>query len=408
MEFFQLQGMQSLLYAEVMTINTEMLSALGPLSGIRVVEIGQLIAGPFAARVLADFGANVIKIEAPKTGDPLRYWRAMHGDTSIWWEVQSRNKKSVVLDLKSEQGQEVLKRLLSDTDVLIENFKPGTLESWGLDYESLASVNPKLIMLRVSGYGQTGPYSHRPGFGVVGEAMGGLRYLTGEPGRKPVRVGFSIGDTLAALHGIIGILLALQERHSSGKGQEIDVSLYESVFNCTESMVTEHALTGEIREPAGSALPGIVPSDAYKTNDGLVLIAGNGDGIFKRLMYCIGRSDLAADPSLAGNQGRINRADEINSAIEQWSCNRSVSEVLKALDESNVPGGRIYTAEDIYQDPHYKARGMFVKTKTKAGCEYVQPGVVPKLSRTPGQIRMAAPRLGEHTSEVIGEFGLES
>jgi formyl-CoA transferase len=399
--------MYSLLYPDFMKSSNDKVLAPSPLSGIRVVEIGQLIAGPFAARVLADFGANVIKIEAPKTGDPLRYWRAMHGDTSIWWEVQSRNKKSVVLDLKSEQGQGVLKRMLSEADVLIENFKPGTLERWGLDYQSLASVNPKLIMLRVSGYGQTGPYAHRPGFGVVGEAMGGLRYLTGEPRRKPVRVGFSIGDTLAGLHGVIGVLLALQERHRSGQGQEIDVSLYESVFNCTESMLTEHALTGEIREPAGSSLPGIVPSDAYKTNNGLVVIAGNGDGIFKRLMYCIGRADLAEDPSLAGNQGRIRRVDEIDSAIEQWSCQRSVNEVLQALEESNVPAGRIYTAEDIYHDPHYQARGMFVKTKTKTGCEYVQPGIVPKLGRTPGQIRMAAPRLGEHTNEVVREFGRE-
>jgi len=390
-----------------MEASNEKVNTTSPLNGIRVVEIGQLIAGPFAARVLADFGADVIKIEAPQTGDALRSWRTMDGDTSIWWEVQSRNKKSVALDLKSEQGQTALKNLVADADVLIENFKPGTLERWGLGYEALSNINPRLIMLRVSGYGQTGPYADRPGFGVIGEAMGGLRYLTGEPGRKPVRVGFSLGDTLAALHGVIGILLALQERHQSGKGQEIDVSLYESVFNCTESMLTEYALTGELREPAGSALPGIVPSDAYQASDGLVLIAGNGNGIFKRLMRCIGRLDLAQDPELEDNQGRIRRVDEINAAIEQWSRELSVDQVLQSLQACSVPAGRIYTARDIYLDPHYQARKMFVKTTTKAGHEYVQPGIVPKLGRTPGQIRTAAPRLGEHTTEVLQEIGLK-
>lgn len=386
--------------------NESVAARAGALTGIRVVEVGQLIAGPFAARVLGDFGANVIKIEAPDSGDPIRQWRAMHGDTSIWWEVQSRNKRSVVLDLKSPEGQDALRKLVSTADVLIENFKPGTLERWNLGYESLAKDNPKLVMLRVSGYGQTGPYANQPGFGVIGEAMGGLRYLTGEPGRKPVRVGFSIGDTLAALHGVIGVLLALQERNRSGHGQEIDVSLFESVFNCTESMIAEFALAGIVREPAGSELPGIVPSDAYTTTDGLVLIAGNGDGIFKRLMACVGRQDLADDPTLADNQGRIARASEVNQAIDHWTQGFSTEEVLRRLEKSQVPAGKIYSVRDIYADPHYRARDMFIKMLTKEGTEFVQPGIVPKLSRTPGKIGTPAPRLGEHTHEVLQEIGI--
>jgi len=277
-------------------------SSNGPLAGLKVLEMGQLIAGPFAAKTLADFGAEVVKIEPPGSGDPLRQWRLMHQGTSVWWQVQSRNKKSVTLDLRQPEASDIVHRLADEADVLIENFKPGVMEAWGLGYEALSRTNPRLIMLRISGYGQTGPYKDRPGFGVVAEAMGGLRYLTAEPGRVPVRVGVSIGDTLASLHGVIGILMALQHRHASvtpeaprGRGQVVDVALYEAVFNCMESLLPEYSAFGAVREPAGSALPGIAPSNAYPCADGWVLVAGNGDSIFTRLMTAIGSTDLAVD-----------------------------------------------------------------------------------------------------------------
>lgn len=386
---------------------TKQASPSAPLSGLKVIELGQLIAGPFAGKTLGDFGATVIKIESPGSGDPLRNWRIMNGESSIWWEVQSRNKKSVVLDLKSEEGQETLRVLVQDADVLIENFRPGMMETWGLGYTELSKINPRLIMLRVSGFGQSGPYKNLPGFGVVGEAMGGLRYLTAEPGRVPVRVGVSIGDTLAALHGVIGILLALQERNQSGLGQEIDVALYESVFNCMESLIPEYGLTGKSREPAGSSLPGIAPSNAYPSQDGWVLVAGNGDSIFKRLMTLIGREDLANDPELADNQGRVKRVDEIDAAIAQWTQQRSSAEVVGQLNKASVPGGLIYAAADIAKDPHYAARDMLLKIKDHQGSEVLQPGIVPKLSRTPGSVRQSAPRLGEHTEEVLAAHGLK-
>ncbi len=378
----------------------------GPLSGLKVIELGQLIAGPFAGKTLGDFGATVIKVEPPGAGDPLRNWRIMNGESSIWWEVQSRNKKSVVLDLKSEEGQEALRLLVAQADVLIENFRPGMMESWGLGYAELSKINPKIIMLRVSGFGQSGPYKNLPGFGVVGEAMGGLRYLTAEPGRVPVRVGVSIGDTLAALHGVIGILMALHERNQSGLGQEIDVALYESVFNCMESLIPEYGLTGKSREPAGSSLPGIAPSNAYPSNDGWVLVAGNGDSIFKRLMTLIGREDLANDPDLADNQGRVKRVEEIDLAIAQWTRQRSSAEVVEQLNKASVPGGLIYTAADIAKDRHYVARDMLLTVKDHKGADVLQPGIVPKLSRTPGNVRHAAPRLGEHTEEVLVQYGI--
>src|SRR5882762_9984794 len=323
--------------------------ATGPLAGLRVVELGQLIAGPFAAKTLADFGADVVKIEPPQGGDPLRQWRLLHEDTSVWWQVQSRNKKSVALDLRQPEARDIVRRLIDECDVLIENFKPGVMEGWGLSYEELSRTNPGLIMLRISGYGQTGPYKDRPGFGVVAEAMGGLRHLTAEPGRVPVRVGVSIGDTLASLHGVIGILMALQHRHASvsaeapkGLGQVIDVALYEAVFNCMESLLPEYSAFGAVREPAGSALPGIAPSNAYACADGCVLVAGNGDSIFKRLMNTIGRDDLASDPQLAGNAGRVARVEEIDAAIGGWTATCTVAVVLKALNAAAVPAGRIY------------------------------------------------------------------
>ena len=379
----------------------------GPLAGLKVVELGQLIAGPFAAKTLADFGADIIKIEPPGAGDPLRQWRLIKDGTSVWWQVQSRNKRSVALDLRDPQAQDIVRRLAADADVLIENFRPGAMEGWGLGPEALLRLNPRLIMLRVSGYGQTGPYRDKPGFGVVAEAMGGLRHLTAEPGRVPVRVGVSLGDTLASLHGVIGILMALHERQRSGQGQVIDVALFEAVFNCMESLLPEYSAFGAVREPAGSALPGIAPSNAYRCADGgYALIAGNGDSIFKRLMTAIGRDDLGGDPALADNSGRVARVAEIDAAIGAWAEQRNVTEVLAALDAAAVPAGRIYSVADIAADPHYQARGMIETVRMPDGSALSVPGIVPKLSRTPGSHRRNAPALGQDTDAVLGEIGL--
>lgn len=381
----------------------------GALQGLRVVEMGQLIAGPFAAKTLGDFGADVIKIEPPGAGDPLRNWRMLQDGTSVWWQVQSRNKKSIALDLRNPQGQAIARQLIAQADVLIENFRPGTLEGWGMDYESLSRDNPGLVMLRISGYGQTGPYRDLPGFGAIGEAMGGLRHLTGEAGRVPVRCGISIGDTLAALHGTIGVLMAIYHRKvNGGKGQVIDVALNEAVFNVMESLVPEYSAFGAIREPAGSALPGIAPSNAYRCADGVVLIAGNGDSIFKRLMQVIERDDLGNDPALTNNAGRVARVTEIDQAIETWTQTRSVTDVLLALGEAKVPAGRVYTAQDIVQDPHYRARDMILKQTTRQGHDIEVPGIVPKLMGTPGQVRSAAPNLGDDTDAVLTELGLST
>ena len=371
------------------------------LAGLKVLELGQLIAGPFAAKTLADFGADVIKVEPPAGGDPLRGWRLLRNGTSVWWEVQSRNKRSVCLDLRSAQGQEVVRALAAEADVLIENFKPGTLEAWGLGWDELHALNPRLIMLRISGYGQTGPYRDKPGFGVVAEAMGGLRHLSGEPDRPPVRVGVSIGDTLAALHGVIGVLTALHERHRSGQGQVIDVALYEAVFNCMESLLPEYSAFGTVRQAAGSALPGIAPSNAYRCVDGFALIAGNGDSIFKRLMQAIGRPDLATDATLATNAGRVARASEIDRAIGDWTAGHTVAAVLSVLDAAQVPAGRIYTVADIAADPHYQAREMLQEQQLADGSTLTLPGIVPKLSRTPGRHHRPAPSLGQDTHEVL-------
>ncbi|MEO6018518.1 MAG: CaiB/BaiF CoA-transferase family protein [Polaromonas sp.] len=381
----------------------------GPLAGLKVLELGQLIAGPFAAKTLADFGADIIKIETPGTGDPLRKWRLLKDGTSVWWQVQSRNKRSVALDLKSPEAQAIVRQLALDADVLIENFRPGAMEGWGLGPDELLALNPRLIMLRISGYGQTGPYRDKPGFGVVAEAMSGLRHLTAEPGRVPVRVGVSIGDTLAALHGVIGILLAMQERQRSGKGQVIDVALYEAVFNCMESLLPEYSAFGAVRGAAGSALPGIAPSNAYLCKDGgYALVAGNGDSIFKRLMATIGRNDLGSDPALADNAGRVARVAEIDAAIGQWTLRLTVAEVLAALDKVSVPAGRIYTVADIAADPHYQARGMLDEVQMDDGSVLAVPGIVPKLSRTPGGHRRNAPDIGQDTDAVLREIGLSA
>jgi formyl-CoA transferase len=377
------------------------------LQGIKVLELGQLIAGPFAGKTLAEFGADVIKIEPPGVGDPLRKWRMLRDGTSVWWEVQSRNKRSVCADLREAEGQELVRRLAREADVLIENFKPGTLEGWGLGWEALHALNPRLVMLRISGYGQTGPYRDRPGFGVIGEAMGGLRHLTGEPGRVPVRVGVSLGDTLAALHGVIGVMMALYHRAANGgEGQFIDVALYESVFNCMESLLPEYDAFGAVRERAGSALPGIAPSNAYQCVDGsYILIGGNGDSIFKRLMQVIGRPELAADPGLEHNDGRVKRSEELDAAIAAWTLGRKPDEVLAALEAARVPAGRIYSIADIAADPHYLARDMVLQATGGDGRPLRVPGIVPKLSATPGGIETPAPRLGEHTEAAQASGG---
>ncbi len=380
---------------------------MGPLASLKVIEMGQLIAGPFAAKTLADFGADVIKIEPPKVGDALRKWRLLKEGTSIWWQVQSRNKRSLSLDLRQAEAQDIVRTLISEADILIENFRPGTLEGWGLDPEKLLELNPKLIVLRISGYGQTGPYRDKPGFGVVAEAMGGLRHLTAEPGRVPVRVGISIGDTLASLHGVIGILLALQERHSSGKGQVIDIALYEAVFNCMESLLPEYSAFGEVRQAAGSALPGIAPTNAYLCSDGgYVLVAGNGDSIFKRLMTMIGRDDLGNDPQLENNEGRVQRVTELDQAIGEWAKTVTTDKALELLDSVAVPAGRIYTVADIASDPHYKARENIQTIQMHDGSKVDVPGIIPKLSRTPGSIRSLAPDIGANTDEILRGIGL--
>ena len=382
-------------------------SAPGPLAGIKVVELGQLIAGPFAAKTLADFGADVVKIEPPGVGDPLRKWRLLKDGTSVWWQVQSRNKRSVALNLRDPQAQEIVRQLAAEADVLIENFRPGAMEAWGLGPEVLQVLNPRLIVLRISGYGQTGPWRDKPGFGVVAEAMGGLRYLTAEPGRVPVRVGVSIGDTLASLHGVIGILMALHERHRSGLGQVIDMALYEAVFNCMESLLPEHSAFGAVREPGGSALPGIAPTNAYACQDGgYALVAGNGDSIFKRLMQCIGRPDLASDAELASNAGRVKRVQELDAAIGAWTAGRTVDEALAALASAEVPSGKIYTVADIAADAHYAARGMLEQVTLDDGSALAVPGFVPKLSLTPGGHHRNAPALGQDTDAVLREVGL--
>ncbi|MDP4004549.1 CaiB/BaiF CoA-transferase family protein [Methylobacterium sp. NEAU K] len=382
----------------------------GPLSGIRVLELGQLIAAPFATKLMAEFGAEVIKVEAPEGGDPLRTWRKMHGDTSLWWYLQSRNKKSIAVNLKSPDGLDIVKRLAASADVVVENFRPGGLEKLGLGWDVLSALNPKLTMVRISGYGQTGPYRDRPGFGAIGEAMGGIRYTTGSPDSPPARVGVSIGDTLASLHGVIGALMSiLNVKVNGGGGQVVDVSLVESVFNVMESLVPEYDLLGEIRTRTGGALPGITPSNTYPTQDGgFVVIAGNSDPIFRRLMNAIGRPDLADDPRMRSNEGRSQHAAMLDGVIGDWSKARSVEEVLALLDAADVPAGRIYSVADIVADPHYQARDMILQAELPGGTPVKMPGIVPKLSGTPGAVHWQGPALGAHTDAVLSDLGLDA
>ncbi|MCU1783780.1 CoA transferase [Pseudomonas sp. 13B_2.1_Bac1] len=379
-----------------------------PLSGIKVIEIGTLIAAPFAARLLGEFGAEVIKIEAMGQGDPLRKWRKLHEGTSLWWYLQSRNKKSLALDLKSAEGLGLIKQLLGDADVLIENLRPGGLEKLGLGWDVLHALNPKLTLVRISGYGQTGPYRDRPGFGAIGEAMGGIRYTTGNPDSPPARVGVSLGDSLASLHGVIGALMSLlRVKTGQGDGQIVDVSLAESVFNLMESLVPEYDMLGHVRERSGGALPGIAPSNTYLTADGAyVVIAGNSDPIYKRLMTTIGRVDLAEAPEFAHNDGRAAKSGLLDAAITHWTSSLPIDQVLSALEAAEVPAGRIYSVADIVSDPHYQAREMLLDAELPGGVSVKMPGIVPKLSETPGGVNWQGPALGQHTDDILGSLGL--
>ena len=380
----------------------------GPLAGVRVIEMGSLIAGPYAGALFAQFGADVIKIEPPKIGDPLRKWRRMDGDTSLWWYSQSRNKKSLTLNLKDPDAQQVLKRLVSDADVLIENFRPGTLEKWNLGWEALASVNPKLVMLRVSGYGQSGPYASKPGFAAIAEAIGGLRYLIGYPDRAPVRTGVSIGDTLASLYGVIGSLIALRHAEATGEGQVVDVSLIESVLAVTESLIPEYGADGTIRERTGSSLPGIAPSNTYTTRDGRYLVlAANGDSIFNRLMHAIGRPDIADDPQFKHNDGRANASDELDNILETWSASVTLIEALDILEAAEVPASGINSVAEVFEDEQIKARGSIEQHALESGLNLCMPAAVPKLTKTPGGTRWLGPKLGEHNESILRSLGID-
>ncbi|MFD3302922.1 CaiB/BaiF CoA transferase family protein [Aquipseudomonas alcaligenes] len=378
-----------------------------PLAGLKVVELGTLIAGPFASRICAEFGAEVIKVESPDGGDPLRKWRKVYEGTSLWWFVQARNKRSITLNLKHEEGREVLKKLLAEADILIENFRPGVLEKLGLGWDVLHALNPKLVMVRLSGFGQSGPMKDQPGFGAVGESMGGLRYITGFEDRPPVRTGISIGDSIAALWGVIGALMALRHREvNGGQGQVVDVALYEAVFAMMESMVPEFDVFGFIRERTGNIMPGITPSSIHTCADGKhIQIGANGDAIFQRFMRAIDRSDLADDPTLADNAGRDARRDELYGVIDRWAASLPLSEVEAILVRAEVPASRIYSAEDMFADPQFLAREMFLSAQLPDGKPFRMPGIVPKLSDTPGGVEWTGPQLGEHNAEVLGELG---
>jgi formyl-CoA transferase len=382
-----------------------------PLHGLRVIELGTLIAGPFCARVLAEFGAEVIKIESPDGGDPLRKWRKLYQGTSLWWYVQARNKKSVTANLKHPEGVEIVRRLVREADVVVENFRPGVLEKLGLGWDQLSAINPALVMVRLSGFGQTGPMAAQPGFGAIGESMGGLRYVTGYPDRPPVKTGVSIGDSIAALWGAIGALMALRHRDESGgrgkgRGQVVDVALYEAVFAMMESLVPEFDVFGFVRERTGNIMPGITPSNSHTARDGRhVIIGGNGDAIFRRLMVAIGRADLAQDPALADNAGRDRRRDEIYAVLDAWVAERDADEVLARLAAADVPVSKIFSALEMFADPQYLARGMLEQAKLPDGKPFRIPGIVPKLSATPGGTDWLGPELGEHTNQVLEQLG---
>ena len=378
-----------------------------PMAGVRVLEFGTLIAGPFCARILAEFGAEVIKIESPRGGDPLRKWRKLHDGTSLWWYLQSRNKRSLTLDLKQPEGLAVALELASQADIVIENFRPGVMEKLGLGWQTLSERNPGLVMVRLSGFGQTGPQRDQPGFGAIGESMGGLRYITGYPDRPPVKTGISIGDSIAALWAALGAMMALRHREvGGGSGQVVDVALYEAVFAMMESLVPEFDMFGFVRERTGNVMPGITPSNTHTTRDGRhVIVGGNGDAIFRRLMRSIDRPDLADDATLADNAGRDARAGELYAAIDDWVGRHDLDAVLATLREAGVPAAQTYSVEDMVRDPQYLARGMIEQMCLPDGRQVAMPGIVPKLSATPGNTRWPGPALGEHTDEILRELG---
>lgn len=375
-----------------------------PLEGIRILELGTLLAGPFTGRLLGDFGAEVIKVEAPDKADPMRQWGQQKDGEGLWWPIQSRNKKSITLNLRAEQGQEVFRELVKHADVIIENFRPGTMEKWGLSYETLSSINPGIIMTRTSGYGQTGPYHKRAGFGSVGEAMGGIRHVTGFPDRAPSRIGISLGDTLAAMFATIGTLTALHERNHSGKGQVVDTAIYESVFSVMESTIPDYLLAGYVRERMGNILPGVAPSNIYLTKEGTYIVIGaNADGVFKRLCEAMGRPELSEDPKYKTHHARSDNMTELDQLIEEWTKTQESKEVLELLAEKGVPSGLIYTAKDIVEDPHYEAREMIIKAEHPTLGEFPMPGIVPKLSRTPGKVKhVGAETMGKYNEEIYG------
>lgn len=378
----------------------------GLLAGVKILELGQAIAGPFATEFLAWFGAEVIKAEPPGAGDPLRSWRVMHKGTSLWWYSMARNKKCITLNLRVREGQKIARELAKRVDVVVENFRPGTLEKWGLGYEELKRENPRLILARISGYGQTGPYAQKPGFALVAEAFGGLRYVTGEPERPPVRPNLSLGDSVAGLHAALGIVMALYHRDArGGHGQEIDVALYECVLNLMEGTISEYDKAGVIREREGMRLTGIVPSGTYACADGAyIVIGGNSDSIFRRLMAAIGREDLANDPRLAQNEGRSKHVDEIDDAISAWTRGHRANEAIAKLEAAEVPVGPIYTAADMVKDAQYRARGAFEEAEIESGERVKLPTMAPKMTETPGGLRWIGPALGAHNTEIYREW----
>lgn len=387
------------------------MSPTGPLSGYRVIELGQLLAGPFAGCMLGYFGAEVIKVEPPQGGDPIRGWREVQNGTSFWWRSIARNKKLVTIDLKTAPGVELVRRLIEQADVVIENFRPGVVEKWGLGPEDFKQSNPGLVYARISGYGQTGPYASKPGFASVCEGMSGFRYVNGQPGEAPVRPNLSIGDTISGIHAALGIVLALLEKQHSGSGQVVDVALYESMFNLMEAVIPEYDGAGIVREPSGSTVTGIVPTNTYRCGDGrYIVIGGNGDSIFQRLMTAAGYTQMASDPRLASNAGRVEHEAEIDAALAQW-CERNDSQVLlDILDQARVPAGPIYNVKDMIEDRHFNARGMF-ETVEIDGKPLKIPAIMPKLTRTPGSTRWPGGELGSHNNEVLmdmlGLSGLE-
>ena len=386
-------------------------TAQGPLKDLLVIEMGTLIAGPFAGQILGDFGARVIKIEDPKTGDPMRQWgRSLPQGLSPWWPVIGRNKQSVGLDLRTPEGREIAGGLIAKADILIENFRPGTMEKWGMGYEALSAINPGLIMARVSGFGQTGPYASRAGYGLIGEAMGGLRHVTGEPDRPPARAGISIGDRLTALHAVMGVTMALHHRANTGRGQMLDVALYESVLAVMENLVTEYDLTGYVRERSGSILPGIAPSNVYPCAAGeMILIGGNGDTVFARLAQTMGRPDLAKDPKFIDHASRGVNQGELDDLIADWTKDFTLDALLALLEADGIPSGRVFRAPDMLENEQYKARDTIVETDHPVFGKIKMQNAFPKFSETPGKVRWPGPTLGQHTDEVLtGLAGLDA